>query len=182
MNSNPRITFQRKLYVNRRGASGLVTYTNSYCTQQRKETRPMKTDVTGGHSETQSRSCLCRRSLCKWASLHKLSKVTVWFGAPSLEEPDNEVQFVRLFVCTTNLARPHTGGGHKLVCHGGWSVQFYYIIFLYFIFTLDNYSFIPTCQGIQNLPWRKNCFLLPWWFWKALQDRLERHISDLDPF
>lgn len=52
MNSNPRITFQRKLYVNRRGASGLVTYTNSYCTQQRKETRPMKTDVTGGHSET----------------------------------------------------------------------------------------------------------------------------------
>lgn len=29
----------------------------------------MKTDVTGGHSETQSRSCLCCRSLCKWASL-----------------------------------------------------------------------------------------------------------------
>lgn len=71
----------------------------------------MKTDVTdGGHSATQSRSCLCRRSLCKWASLHKPSKVTVWFGAPSLEEPDNEVQFVRLFVCTTNLAWPHTGG------------------------------------------------------------------------
>lgn len=138
MNSNPRITFQRKLYVNRRGASGLVTYTNSYCTQQRKETRPMKTDVTGGHSETQSRSCLCRRSLCKWASLHKPSKVTVWFGAPSLEEPDNEVQFVRLFVCTTNLARPHTGGGRGAQTGMPWWVVCAILLYHTLIFHLHS--------------------------------------------
>lgn len=108
----------------------------------------MKTDVTGGHSETQSRSCLCRRSLCKWASLHKPSKVTVWFGAPSLEEPDNEVQFVRLFVCTTNLAWPHTGGGRGTQTGMPWWVVCAILLYHILIFHLHSgplffYSYLP---------------------------------------
>lgn len=44
-----------------------------------------------------------------------------------------------LFAHTTNLAWPQIGGLGGGVSHGGWSVQFYYIIRLYFISTLDHY-------------------------------------------